>query len=707
MPPTLSVTQLSTLAVLREMGYDAPRATAVLLKVGGSLNRALSALAEAPAPASAAASADAPSPRPSAKKAKKRPPKASPAAARATPAKAPPAAAARDVAVGAELRVAKEPATRGVCRRVFEKGNGHVYVDLATTAGAVVSLRRAQVEPATLTAAEAAACAAPAAAGEAVAAPAGAAAPADPAGAARESLPPKKRRRKGPPSPRDAGSPSALRAFDALRELHPDFDGTRAFPRNRTIMPTFKLRNCDNLEIPNEAHEAFEQFVICWLFNEVVPLYCHAPNRREATDDGPVPTACRCAPPPGLERLRVLELGGGIGAVSTMIQQMIEMLDPGAPHVVFEPNGALADGPLAHNRDRYRSTFAVLQGVLSEKDAVPFGSGDVDPNHPRAWMWGTVNGAGRSRGTVRGFGLDTVHALLGGAPSVLVADCEGGLIPALREFPQLLDSVKCVYYERDPPGDYEPMEELLRARGFANVLKASLHRVWVHEASLPPGAGGARGRAESLASAGSAASPRSPAAPVDAAAAALRVAAHRADLAVAAARAADRVRDLERLVDAGLDLARRAEATVPLDGPGLADATRRHFRDAYAPALARARELWDVARRAADAGAPARPRRLAINARVVCSWHEDDWPDGEVEWYPGLVSDAKEDGTYAILFDDEDERYGVPRDELRPIFVAGSFDWTHPFVQPDAAETQSSVDDRANSPAPEAIPEES
>ena len=134
---------------------------------------------------------------------------------------------------------------------------------------------------------------------------------------------------------------------------------------------------------------------------------------------------------------------------------------------------------------------------------------------------------------------------------------------------------------------------------------------------------------------------------------------------------------------------------------------RRHFRDAYAPALARARELWDVARRAADAGAPARPRRLAINARVVCSWHEDDWPDGEVEWYPGLVSDAKEDGTYAILFDDEDERYGVPRDELRPIFVAGSFDWTHPFVQPDAAETQSSVDDRANSPAPEAIPEES
>ncbi|KAH8050754.1 hypothetical protein JL722_11085 [Aureococcus anophagefferens] len=306
-----------------------------------------------------------------------------------------------------------------------------------------------------------------------------------------------------------------------------------------------------------------------------------------------------------------------------MIQQMIEMLDPGAPHVVFEPNGALADGPLAHNRDRYRSTFAVLRGVLSDKDAVPFGSGDVDPNHPRAWMWGTVNGGGRSRGTVRGFGLDTVAALLGGAPTVLVADCEGGLIPALREFPQLLDSVKCVYYERDPPGDYEPMEELLRAG--LRERAASLHRVWVHEASLPPGAGGAR---ESLASAGSAASPRPAAAPADAAAAALA------------------------------------------------------------------------------SPAPRGPRRVG-RARGGPPGTRTTGPTARSSGTRGLVSEAKEDGTYAILFDDEDERYGVPRDELRPIFVAGSFDWTHPFVQPDAAETQSSVDDRANSPAPEAIPEES
>ena len=81
------------------------------------------------------------------------------------------------------------------------------------------------------------------------------------------------------------------------------------------------------------------------------------------------------------------------------------------------------------------------------------------------------------------------------------------------------------------------------------------------------------------------------------------------------------------------------------------------------------------------------------------------WERPKQKWRAKIYANGKD--RHLGLFDDEDERYGVPRDELRPIFVAGSFDWTHPFVQPDAAETQSSVDDRANSPAPEAIPEES
>ena len=50
----------------------------------------------------------------------------------------------------------------------------------------------------------------------------------------------------------------------------------------------------------------------------MVPLLCRVPTRVEGD--------ARARP------LRVLELGGGIGAVSTMIQQMVEMLDPAARH---------------------------------------------------------------------------------------------------------------------------------------------------------------------------------------------------------------------------------------------------------------------------------------------------------------------------------------------------------------------------------------
>ena len=73
----------------------------------------------------------------------------------------------------------------------------------------------------------------------------------------------------------------------------------------------------------------------------LVPLACACPNRHVV--DGATGTVA-AAPGAGAP-LRVLELGGGIGAVSTMIQQMLEMLDIDAPHVVVEPNATLTIMP--------------------------------------------------------------------------------------------------------------------------------------------------------------------------------------------------------------------------------------------------------------------------------------------------------------------------------------------------------------------------
>lgn len=271
--------------------------------------------------------------------------------------------------------------------------------------------------------------------------------------------------------------PAKLIQFKALKQIHPDLVragclSSRAFPRHRGIMPSFELENVDGAIIRSEAHEAFEQFVVAWIFNEIVPRYLFQSK--------------------SARQLRVLELGGGIGAVSTMVQQMIEMLDPSAPHVVFEPNDRLVDGPLMANRERYGSRFEVFRGVLSKSPEVALHTGNIDPKHPRAWMWGTVaeskasplTNCSRKLRKVKGIPLEDVVDYLGGPPTVLIADCEGGLIPVLVDYPEILDSACTVYYERDPPGDYASMEKLLVVKGFSLTLRANMHRVWVREAAF-------------------------------------------------------------------------------------------------------------------------------------------------------------------------------------------------------------------------------
>ena len=287
------------------------------------------------------------------------------------------------------------------------------------------------------------------------------------------------RRMIGPKNrPASARPDSHLKLNTALHQLHPDFDGTRKFPRGRGIMPSFLLENIDGNDVTNENHEAFEQFVVCWLFNEIIPRTCRVPGKVDAK--GVSVEVDETKP-----SIRVLELGGGIGAVSTMIQQNLQMVDQDAPHVVVEPNALLSDGPLLRNRLRHGSRFDVIRGVVSSKDKVAFGLGDINPNHPRAWMWGTIDSSASRKVDVRGAPLSEVEDLLGGSPTVLVADCEGGLISLLEDYPHIIDEVVAIYYERDPPGDYTASEALLAAKGFVPVLIASLHRVVVRESALP------------------------------------------------------------------------------------------------------------------------------------------------------------------------------------------------------------------------------
>ena len=68
-------------------------------------------------------------------------------------------------------------------------------------------------------------------------------------------------------------------------------------------MPSFLLENIDGNDVTNENHEAFEQFVVCWLFNEIIPRTCRVPGKVDAK--GKCVSVDETKP-----SIRVLELGG-------------------------------------------------------------------------------------------------------------------------------------------------------------------------------------------------------------------------------------------------------------------------------------------------------------------------------------------------------------------------------------------------------------
>jgi hypothetical protein len=529
--------------------------------------------------------------------------------------------------------------------------------------------------------------------------------------------------------PASARPDSHLKLNTALHQLHPDFDGTRKFPRGRGIMPSFLLENIDGNDVTNENHEAFEQFVVCWLFNEIIPRTCRVPGKVDAKGVSvEVDETKPC--------IRVLELGGGIGAVSTMIQQNLQMVDSQAPHVVVEPNALLSDGPLLRNRLRHGSRFDVIRGVVSSKDKVAFGLGDINPNHPRAWMWGTIDSSASRKVDVRGAPLSEVEDLLGGSPTVLVADCEGGLISLLEDYPHIVDEVVAIYYERDPPGDYTASEALLAAKGFVPVLIASLHRVVVRESALPrpvKPADATMADAAPAPAAAPTATKEAVAAPADATMAdaapapaaeattpaptakveplspspsptlssstddadarrAAVVARYAAELSSLVAEKDKQAKQLEGLVQETRAHAQKYGAV----NKELEAALLEFIEDHAEPALRAARRAKDAVEEASQTTTMTR-RKLAENSRVLCGWHDDAWSDDEaLEWYPGCAtpsdpSDAACD-VYDVVFDDGDGREKVRREELRSVFVPGAFDWASPFVEEDDEVEEEAVD---------------
>uniref|UniRef100_A0A7S3JR89 Uncharacterized protein n=1 Tax=Aureoumbra lagunensis TaxID=44058 RepID=A0A7S3JR89_9STRA len=494
--------------------------------------------------------------------------------------------------------------------------------------------------------------------------------------------------------------------FSALKYLHKDLApgriGVRAFPRDRQIMPIFMLENAHGKIVDNRSHEAFEQFVVCWMFQDFVArTILHESEPGEATPTTLIRRQMENISEPHhnaellfssetvvpkrasyewwrSHRLRILELGGGIGAVSTMIQQNLASLDPEARHVVFEPNTELANGPLMRNKDRFCSNFEICNAVLSDQSTIQLREGSICSNHPRAWMWGTIQDDGSTiKNTVPGYSLKQVEEILGGKPNILVADCEGGLPPVIDAYPEILDHLFCIYYERDF-GDYSHTEQLLQDKGFFCALKTQMHRVWVrNEVSkeniiIPDGGLGGTQKLQ-----------------------ANKDQMQNTDC-ICANNAAQRAK-LENKVIALENIRSELEALsarIQEEDPLIAKSIRFHPLGLTQTTLINTQA---AARRIAQTPLLTDNQRLLVKGtRVLCPFtlefdNNEDTDQttigGDEDLYLGLVAQApdsvenEQKEGYHIIFDDGDERTNVPRSEIHAIYIRGTFEFSSVFLQ--------------------------
>ena len=236
-----------------------------------------------------------------------------------------------------------------------------------------------------------------------------------------------------------------------LRDIHPDA-GIRRIPSRTRAMPLFELVNAAGETIENTSHEAHEQLIAHWCLR---------------ADD--------C----------VLEIGGGLGAVSTMIQHVLANK---AAHVVVEPQAAMC-ATLERNKRLHNSEFTIAHGAVS---AAAVYSCEVtaldgpDSKSRRQWMYNATRAtAGPGRVRVPSLTPEDLRARVAphGPFSALVVDAEGAFPAMLRAFPDLVDErVRVVYLEADEPGsaaEYREVERALEDSGLSLVLRASKHRVWV------------------------------------------------------------------------------------------------------------------------------------------------------------------------------------------------------------------------------------
>ena len=202
-------------------------------------------------------------------------------------------------------------------------------------------------------------------------------------------------------------------------------------------MHNFMLRDTMGREIRNTNHEAHEQFVV------------HHFLRPEDT---------------------VIEFGGGIGTNSIQINMTLKGAAKSRHHV-FEPQKELAS-LIEQNGKSNNCEFNVIYGVLSKTGGIRVPKYTPDRNK---WIFvkADVNASGPVVPSVTELPV---------RPTAIVADCEGCFLQILKDFPEILDRIRMVYFENDGGREVlRGIKEILVSRGMRQVVNTNHHKLFLME----------------------------------------------------------------------------------------------------------------------------------------------------------------------------------------------------------------------------------
>ena len=150
---------------------------------------------------------------------------------------------------------------------------------------------------------------------------------------------------------------------------------------------------------------------------------------------------------------RVLELGGNIGTSSILIDKI---LNNKKQHVTVEPNLNIVK-TLKRNKDLHNCNFEIVPGIISKPREV-YINGD-------GWGGG-ITTYFQSTGPVKTFDfheLDKKYNF-----NVLFADCEGGMVQLIQDYPSIHKNLRLVIYERD--GEYSTVDKYFIDNNFKKVF---------------------------------------------------------------------------------------------------------------------------------------------------------------------------------------------------------------------------------------------